>query len=152
VECRAHLPSILAVAGPPLATVAPPRQKNATAEPVFSPSLSTRSSGELSPPPPCPAGSLTVVGARPPPFAPPPPLWRHRRPRRDAHLGAVTAPTCAALRHTVAGRALRTRVVRPVWPWAAHALYTWAELMLRAWAKHHCATGPSANSAQWHSN
>jgi hypothetical protein len=29
----------------------------------FSPSLSTRSSGELSPPPPCPAGSLSTVGA-----------------------------------------------------------------------------------------
>jgi hypothetical protein len=55
-------------------TVAPPLRKNTTAEPVFSPSPSTRSSGELYPPPPCPAGSLTVVGARPPPFAPPPPL------------------------------------------------------------------------------
>jgi hypothetical protein len=66
-------PSLLAVAGPPPATVAPPHRKNAAAEPVFSPSPSTRSSGELSPPPSCPAGSLTVVGARPPPFAPPPP-------------------------------------------------------------------------------
>jgi hypothetical protein len=67
-------PSLLPVAGPPPATVARPRRKNATAEPDFFPSPSTRSSGELSSPPPCPSGSLTVVGARLPPFVPPPPL------------------------------------------------------------------------------
>jgi hypothetical protein len=38
----------------------------------FSPSLSTRSSGELSPPPLCPTNNLSAVGARAPPFAPPP--------------------------------------------------------------------------------
>jgi hypothetical protein len=56
---------------------------------------------ELSPPSPCPAGSLTIVGARPPPFAPPPPLWHRRQPCRDVRLGAVTA---SALRCAVAGR------------------------------------------------
>jgi hypothetical protein len=55
-------PSLLPVAGPPPATVDPPHRKSAAAEPVFSPSPSTRSSDELSSPPPCPAGSLTVVG------------------------------------------------------------------------------------------
>jgi hypothetical protein len=88
-------PSLLTVVGPPLAIVAPPRQKNAAAEPDFFPSPSTRSSGELFSPPPCLAGSLTIVGARPPLFAPPPPLWRRRQPRRDARPGAVTAPACA---------------------------------------------------------
>jgi hypothetical protein len=29
------------------------------------------------------------VGDRPPPFEPSPPLWRRRRPRRDARPGAV---------------------------------------------------------------
>jgi hypothetical protein len=77
-------PSLLPVTGPPPATVSPPHRKNAAAEPVFSPSPSTRSFGELSPPPLCLAGSLTGVGARPPPFAPPPPLWRRRRPCCDA--------------------------------------------------------------------
>jgi hypothetical protein len=56
-------PSLLTVVGPPPATVAPPHRKNASAEPVFSPSPSTRSSSEPSPPPPCLAGSFTVVGA-----------------------------------------------------------------------------------------
>jgi hypothetical protein len=36
------------------------------------------------------------MGDRPPPFEPSPPLWHHRRPRRDARSGAVTAPACAA--------------------------------------------------------
>jgi hypothetical protein len=91
-------PNLLPVAGPPPDTIAPPHRKNAAAKPNFFPSPSTRSSGELSSPPPCPEGSLTVVGARPPPFALPPPLWHHRRPRRNARPGAVTAPTCAAPR------------------------------------------------------
>jgi hypothetical protein len=89
-------PSLLTGAGPPPATVAPPRRRNTAAEPEFFPSLSMRSSGELFFPPPCPAGSLTVVGARPPPFVPPPSLWHHRRPCRDACPGAVTASACAA--------------------------------------------------------
>jgi hypothetical protein len=109
-------PSLLPVAGPPPATVAPPHQKNAPAEPVFSPSPLTRSSGELVSPSPCPAGSLTVKGARPLPFAPPLPLWRRRRLHHDARSGAVTAPACAAPSRAVqaevgsasAGRALRT--------------------------------------------
>jgi hypothetical protein len=58
---------------------------------------------------PCPTGSLTVVGARPPPFAPSLPLWCRRRPRHDARVGAVTAPACAALHRAVAGRAGRGR-------------------------------------------
>jgi hypothetical protein len=91
-------PSLLPVVGSPPATVAPPCWKNDAAEPVFSPSPSMRSFGELSPPPPSSAGSLIVVGARTPPFAPPPPLWHRRRPRRDARPGAVTAPACAAPR------------------------------------------------------
>jgi hypothetical protein len=103
------LPSLLAIAGPPPATVAPSRRRDAAAEPDFFSSPSTRSSGELAFRPPCPAGSLTVVGARPPPFAPSPPLWRRRRPRHDACVGAVTAPTCAALRRAVVGRASRGR-------------------------------------------
>jgi hypothetical protein len=112
-------PSLLPVAGPPPATVAPPRRKNATAEPVFSPSSSTRSSGELFSPSPCPAGSLTVVGARPPPFAPPPPLWRRRRSRHDAcpesgdrsgvRRAAPSRAAQAEAGPTSAGRALRTR-------------------------------------------
>jgi hypothetical protein len=40
----------------------------------------------FSPPPPCPAGSLSAVSARAPPFVPPPPLWRRHRPHRDACL------------------------------------------------------------------
>jgi hypothetical protein len=47
-------PSLLPIAGPSSATVAPPCQKNAAAELVFSHSPSTRSSGELSPSPPMP--------------------------------------------------------------------------------------------------
>jgi hypothetical protein len=112
-------PSLLAIAGPLPATVAPPHRKNSAAEPVFSPSPSTRSSGELSPPPPCPAGSLTTVGARPPPFALPPPLWCRRRPCRDARPRAVNAPVCAALRHAVAGRTGRGRPGKRM-PSAAH--------------------------------
>jgi hypothetical protein len=73
-------PSLLTVAGPLPATVAPPHRRNATAEPNFFSSPSTRSSDELAFRPPCPASSLTVVGARPPPFAPSPPLWHRRRP------------------------------------------------------------------------
>jgi hypothetical protein len=96
-------PSLLTVAEPLPATVAPPRRRNATAEPDFFSSPSTRSSGELAFRPPCPAGSLTVVGARPPPFASSPPLWRRRRLRHDARPGAVTAPVCVALRRTIAG-------------------------------------------------
>jgi hypothetical protein len=102
-------PSVLTGAGPPPATVAPPHRRNATTEPALFPSPSTRSFGELFFPPPCPAGSLTVVGPRPPPFAPPPPLWHRRRPCCDTRLGAVTAPACAALRRTVAGRVGRGR-------------------------------------------
>jgi hypothetical protein len=60
---RLTFPSLLTVAGPPPATVAPPRQKNAAAEPDFFPSPSMRSSSELFSPPPCPTGSLTVIGA-----------------------------------------------------------------------------------------
>jgi hypothetical protein len=61
-------------AGPPPATGSLASSENAAANPVFSPSPSTRSSGELSPPTPCPAGNLSAVGARAPSFAPPPPL------------------------------------------------------------------------------
>jgi hypothetical protein len=49
-------PSLLTVAGPPPATVAPPRRRNATAELDFFSSPSTRSSGELSSPPPMSGG------------------------------------------------------------------------------------------------
>jgi hypothetical protein len=63
-------PSLLTITGPPPATVAPSRRRNAPAEPDFFSSPWTRSSSELFFPPPCLAGSLTVVGARPPPFAP----------------------------------------------------------------------------------
>jgi hypothetical protein len=76
------LPSLLVIAGPPPATVAPPRRRDAAAEPDFFSSPSTRSSGELAFRSPCLAGSLTIDGARLPPFAPSPPLWRRRRPRR----------------------------------------------------------------------
>jgi hypothetical protein len=148
MERRAHPPPpLLTVTGPPPATVAPPRQRNTTAEPDFFSSPSTRSSGELAFRPPCPAGSLTVVGARPP-------LWHRRRPCRDACPGAVTAPTrCAApSRPTLAeagpasaGRA-RVAVGR------APVLCAWAEPTPQAWAKRHCASGPSVVSAQRHSN
>jgi hypothetical protein len=99
-------PSLLPVAGPLPATVAPTSSENATAEPVLSPSPSTRSSGELFSPSPCPAGSLTAVGARPPPFAPPPPLWRCRRPRRDA---CPESGNRSGMRRAVAGRTGRGR-------------------------------------------
>jgi hypothetical protein len=131
-------PSLLPVAGPPPATVAPPRRKNAAAEPVFSPSPSTRSSGELFSPSPCPAGSLTVVGARPPPFPPPPPLWYHRQLHRDARMksgdrsGVRRAAPYRRLPHGPRP-ARQARAAR-----CAHgprALCTWAELMPRAWAK-----------------
>jgi hypothetical protein len=91
-------PSLLTVTGPPPATVAPPRRKNTAAEPDSFPSPSTRSSGELSSPPPCPAGSFTVVGARPPPFVPPSPRGRGLCARvavgcaRTMHVGH--APLC----------------------------------------------------------
>jgi hypothetical protein len=111
-------PSLLPVTGPLPSTVAPPHRKNAAAKPVFSPSPSTRSSGELFSPSPCPAGSLTAVGARPPPFAPPPPLWHRRRPHRDAHpeSGDRSGVHRAVFGRTGRGRpdkrrpALRTRV------------------------------------------
>jgi hypothetical protein len=74
VELELTLLSLLTVAGPPPATVAPHHRGDAFAEPDFFSSPSTRSSGELACRSPCPAGSLTLVGARPPPFAPPPPL------------------------------------------------------------------------------
>jgi hypothetical protein len=134
--------------GPPPATVAPPRRRDTAAELDFFSSPSTRSSGELAFCPPCPAGSLTVVGARPPPFVPSPPQWRRRRPRRDARVGAVTAPVCAAPSRAVlaeagpasAGHARvaagRTRAVHVGRVDAVGVGHT------------HCATGPSANSAQ----
>jgi hypothetical protein len=74
VELELTLLSLLTVAGPPPTTVAPPRRGDAAVEPDFFSSPSTRSSGELACRPPCPVGSLTIVGARPPPFAPSPPL------------------------------------------------------------------------------
>ncbi len=74
VELELTLLSLLAVARPPPATIAPPHRGDAAAEPDFFSSPSTRSSGELGCRSPCPMGSLTLVGARPPPFVPPPPL------------------------------------------------------------------------------
>jgi hypothetical protein len=63
-----------------------PSPRRRTPPPIrfFSPSPSTRSSGELSPPPPCLAGNLSAVGTRAPPFAPPlpPAAPRRRGPRR----------------------------------------------------------------------
>jgi hypothetical protein len=114
------LPSLLAVVGPPPATVAPPRRRDAAAEPDLFSSPSMRSSGELAFRPPCPAGSLTLVGARPPPFASSPPLWRRCRPRRGARAGAVTAPACTAPRRRGPRwprPAQRAQAV-PAWPWA----------------------------------
>jgi hypothetical protein len=144
VELTFH--SLLTVAGPPQATVAPPHRKNATVELDFFPSLSTRSSGVLFPPPPCPAGSLTVVGARQPPFAPPPPLWRRRRPCRDARPGAVIAPACTALRRAVAGRAGRGRPSehrpRVAHPGRASAVNTGRAPRGRG-PRTRCARGPS---------
>jgi hypothetical protein len=107
------LPSLLTVAGPPPATVAPPHRRNAAAEPDFFSSPSMRSSGELAFHPPCPAGSLTIVGARPSPFAPSPPLWRHRRSRRDAWAALAEAGPASVGRARVAvGRAHAVRVGR----------------------------------------
>jgi hypothetical protein len=105
-------PSLFTIAGPPPATVAPPRRRNAAAEPDFFSSPSTRRSGELAFHPPCPAGSLTVVGARPPPFAPSSPLWRRRRPRCDARPGAVTeaGPVSAGRARVAMGHARAVRV------------------------------------------
>jgi hypothetical protein len=51
-----------------------PRRRTPQLIRFFSPSPSMRSSGLLSPPPPCPAGSLSAVGPRAAPFAPPLPL------------------------------------------------------------------------------
>jgi hypothetical protein len=110
VELELTLLSLLAVAGPPPAIVAPPRWGDAAAEPDSFSSPSTRSSGELACRPSCPAGSLTVVGARPPPLVPSPPLWHRRRPRRDVRTGAVTAPACAALAEVGPASAGRARV------------------------------------------
>jgi hypothetical protein len=74
VELELTLLSLLTIAGPPPATVAPPHRRDAAVEPDFFSSPSKRSSGELACRPPCPTGSLTIVGARPPPFTPSPPL------------------------------------------------------------------------------
>jgi hypothetical protein len=63
VELELTLLSLLAVAGPPPATVAPSRRGDAAAKPDSFSSPSTRSSGELVCRPSCPAGSLTVVTA-----------------------------------------------------------------------------------------
>jgi hypothetical protein len=131
-------PSLLPVTGPPPATVAPPHRKNFAAEPVFSSSPSTRSSGELFSPSPCPTGSLTAVGARPPPFAPPPPLWHRRRPRHDAcpecgdrsGVRRATPRRRGPHRLRPARQAQAARCAhgpRPAWPWAMHVLCTWAE-------------------------
>jgi hypothetical protein len=89
-------PSLLTVTGPPPATVAPPRRRNATAEPDFFSSLSTRSSGELFFPPPCPAGSLTIMGARSPLFAPPPPAMPRRAPGSVDRTGVPRAALAEA--------------------------------------------------------
>jgi hypothetical protein len=120
----------LTVAGLLPATVAPPRRRNAAAELDFFSSPPMRSSGELAFHPPCPAGSLTVMGAQPLPFAPSPPLWR--------------APCCAVPSRAALAEAGPTTQVAPAWPWA--------ELTPRAWAKRHCASEPSVVSAQRHSN
>jgi hypothetical protein len=100
VELELTLLSLLAITGPLPSTVAPPRRGDAAAKPDFFSSPSTRSSGELACRPSCPAGSLTVVGARPPPLTPSPLLWHRRQPCCDARTGAVTAPACAALRRS----------------------------------------------------
>jgi hypothetical protein len=128
-------PSLLTVAGPSLATVAPPCQKNTAAEPDSFPSLSMRSSGELSSPPPCPAGSLTAVGARPPPFAPPPPLWRRRRPRRDTRPESGDR---SGVRRAVVGRTGRGRPGKRR-PRAAHTGHASTVNVGRT----RCARGPS---------
>jgi hypothetical protein len=135
------------------------RPSSVAAEPVFSPSPSTRSSGELSPPPPCLAGSLTAVGAQPPPFAPPLPLWRRRRPRRDAHpeSGDHSGVRRAIVGHAGRGRPGKSR------PRAAHTgraprghgpctRYARGPSRRRERGPHvQCATGPSAVSALWQS-
>jgi hypothetical protein len=51
----------------------PHSSENAAADPVFPPFPSARSSGELPPPPTCPAGFLSAVGPRARSLAPPPP-------------------------------------------------------------------------------
>jgi hypothetical protein len=114
VELELTLLSLLSVAGPLPATVAPPRRGDAAAEPNFFSSPSTRSSGELACRPSCPVGRLTVVGALPPPLAPSPPLWHRRRLRRDARTRAVTAPTSATLRRAIVGRAAHAGRARAV--------------------------------------
>jgi hypothetical protein len=131
--------SLLTVAGPPPATVAPPRRGDAAVEPDFFSSPSTGSSGELACRPPCPAGSLTVVGALPPPLAPSLPLWRRRRPRRDARTGAVTAPACAALAEAGPASAGRARVAVGRAPRGRGP-------------RTRCARGPRVVSAERHSN
>jgi hypothetical protein len=112
--------TLLAVAGPPPATVAPPHRGDAAAEPDFFSSPSTRSSGELAYHPSCPAGSLTVVGARPPPLAPSPPLWRRRRPRRAHGSGDRSGVRHAAPRHHGPHwpRPAQRAQAAPAWPWA----------------------------------
>jgi hypothetical protein len=110
MELELTLLSLLAIAGPLPATVAPPRRGDAAVEPDFFSSPSTRSSGELACRPSCPAGSLTVVGARSPLLVPSLPLWHRRRPRRDARMGAVTAPACATLSEAGPASAGRARV------------------------------------------
>jgi hypothetical protein len=61
---------------------------------------------------------------------------------------AETAPVCARTqRRGVMGRVGRGRQSR-----GSHALCKRAELTLRTWATRGCATGPSADSAQWQSN
>jgi hypothetical protein len=125
-------PSLLPVTGPPPATVAPPRRKNTAAEPIFSPSPSTRSSGELFSPSPCPTGSITAVGARPPPFAPPPLLWVLDRGRPGKRRPRAT--------HT--GRASAVNV--------GHALCAHGPSWRRERGPRvHCASEPSVISAQW---
>ncbi len=120
VELELTLLSLLTVAGPPPATVAPPHRGDAAAEPDFFSSPSTRSSGELACRPSCPAGSLTAARAISAAVAPSP-----AAPRRAHGSGDRSG-----VRRAVAGRAGRSRPSerrpRP-WPRAAHALCTWAE-------------------------
>jgi hypothetical protein len=119
VELELTLLSLLAVAGPPPATVAPPRRGDAAAEPDFFSSPSTRSSGELACRPSCPAGSLTVVGARPPPLMPSPPFValspaapRHAYRSGDRSGVRRSAPSRAALAEASPASAGRAHAVR----------------------------------------